>query len=174
MVVLKRKVFAYVTHGDRLLVFRHPAAPDAGIQVPAGTVREGERPEEAVLREAREETGLSDLVLVRSLGEHRRDMSDFGLDETHHRSFYHLRCAGEPPPTWQHDENDPADGSPGPILFEFFWARLPGEVPTLIADHDKLLPRLIEVLSTGGLIGRPEARERATASRPQTAPTDPG
>ena len=174
MPMLKRKVFAYVTHGDRLLVFRQPVAPEAGIQVPAGTVQAGERPEEAVLREAREETGLSDLVLVRPLGEHRRDMSDFGLDETHHRSFYHLRCAGEPPTAWLHYESDPADGSPEPTLFEFFWAHLPGGVPTLIADHDKQLPRLIEVLSTDGLIGRPEARERAAASRRETAPTHSG
>ncbi len=81
---LKRKAFAYITHGDRLLVFRHPAAPDAGIQVPAGSMRTGERPEDAVLREAREETGLADLVLVGALGEHRRDMADVGLDEMHH------------------------------------------------------------------------------------------
>lgn len=154
---LKRKVFAYVTHGDRLLVFRHPVAPDAGIQVPAGSVREGERPEVAVMREAREETGLTGLTLVRPLGEYERDMSDFGLDETHHRYFYHLHCAGDPPATWQHYELDPSDGSSAPILFEFFWARLPDGVPPLIADHGQRLPRLIGLLSAEGIIGRPDA-----------------
>jgi 8-oxo-dGTP diphosphatase len=153
---LKRKAFAYITHGDRLLVFRHPAEPDAGIQVPAGSVRRGESPEDAVMREAYEETGLSDLVLVRPLGEHQRDMSDFGLDEIHHRHFFHLRCTGEPLTTWQHDEHDPSDGSSAPILFEFFWARLPDRVPILIADHDTQLPELIELLAAEGLVGHPD------------------
>lgn len=58
MPAYKDKVLAYITHGNRLLVFRHPHAPEAGIQVPAGTVEEGEDPGTAVLREAAEETGL--------------------------------------------------------------------------------------------------------------------
>ena len=63
-----RKVLAYVTRGRRLLVFRQPESPEAGIQVPAGTVEEGEGPEVAVLREAREETGLDGLRLDAFLG----------------------------------------------------------------------------------------------------------
>ncbi|MDP9356129.1 MAG: NUDIX domain-containing protein [Chloroflexota bacterium] len=153
----KRKAFAYITHGDRLLVFRHPAVADAGIQVPAGSVREGETPNDAVMREAHEETGLSGLMLVRPLGEQQRDMSDFGLDEMHHRYFFHLRCTREPRSVWQHYERDPSDGSSAPILFEFFWARLPDGVPILIADHDKQIPQLIELLTLEGLIGQPGA-----------------
>ena len=37
-----RKAFAYVTHGNRLLIFSHPLAPEAGLQVPAGTMLDGE------------------------------------------------------------------------------------------------------------------------------------
>ena len=88
---VKYKAFAYITNRNRLLVFVHPFAPEAGIQVPAGTVKTNERPEEAVLREAFEETGLSGLVVESFLGEDERDMSDFGKDEIHHRYFYHLR-----------------------------------------------------------------------------------
>ena len=138
---LKQKVFAYITHGHRLLVFSHPNSPDAGIQVPAGTMEEGESPEAAVMREAIEETGLSDLVLVGSLGEHVRDMADCGLSEVHHRRFYHLRCKGNPPSTWQHHEMSPSIGEP-PILFEFFWAALPHGVPALVCDHGKMLAQL--------------------------------
>ena len=43
--ILKHKVFAYLTHGHRLLVFRHADFPEAGIQVPAGTVQPDERPD---------------------------------------------------------------------------------------------------------------------------------
>ena len=148
MCMLRHKVFAYVTHGDLLLVFRHPNAPQAGLQVPAGTVRDGEPPEEAVMREVTEESGLDDVVLIRLLGEQIREMSDFGRDEVHHRRFYHLRCGGEPPATWRHEERDPSDGSTEPIVFEFFWARLPHEVPELVEDHDKLLPQLLASLAT--------------------------
>lgn len=67
------KVTAFVTrpiNGQaELLLFRHPLA---GIQVPAGTVELGEPLEAAVLREAAEETGLSQLRLLRHLG-HTRD-----------------------------------------------------------------------------------------------------
>src|SRR5215471_17967206 len=132
---LQHKVFAYITHSNRLLVFVHPFAPEAGIQVPAGTVKANEPPEEAVLREAFEETGLSGLVLVGFLGEDKRDMSDFGTDEIHLRRFYHLRCEEDPPETWRHEERDPSDDPKKvPIVFEFFWAPLPHGVPPLIAD----------------------------------------
>jgi 8-oxo-dGTP pyrophosphatase MutT (NUDIX family) len=48
-----------------LALFQHP---HAGIQIPAGTVNPGETPEAAALREAAEETGLTGLTLLRSLG----------------------------------------------------------------------------------------------------------
>ncbi|MCB0205012.1 MAG: NUDIX domain-containing protein [Anaerolineae bacterium] len=56
------KVTAFVTRvstlGMEVLLFQHPSA---GIQVPAGTVESGEPHAVAAAREAREETGLSDL-----------------------------------------------------------------------------------------------------------------
>lgn len=153
MLTLKRKAFAYITHGNRLLVFRHPNAPDAGIQVPAGTMKDGERPVDAVMREAYEETGLAGLELVRFLGEQVHDTTDFGGDEVHHRYFYHLRYTGDPPMTWRHYESDPDTDEPELPLFEFFWATIPHGVPPLIADHGALLPRLIrqlqEIAGTG-------------------------
>ena len=144
---VKYKVFAYITHKQRLLIFSHPLVPDAGMQVPAGTLNEGEHPEVAVLREAFEETGLTTLTLASFLGEQVRDMSDFERNEIHHRRFYHLRCDEEPPLRWRHNElfhtDDP---SAPPITFEFFWAPLPNEVPHLIADHGIMLPQLLKVL----------------------------
>jgi 8-oxo-dGTP pyrophosphatase MutT (NUDIX family) len=63
------KVTAFITRrsteGRDLLLFEHP---NAGIQIPAGTVEKGEMPEEAVLREAAEETGLASLSIHRYLG----------------------------------------------------------------------------------------------------------
>jgi 8-oxo-dGTP pyrophosphatase MutT (NUDIX family) len=139
---ITRKAFAYITYRQKLLVFSHPYAPEAGIQVPAGTIEEGEAPEQAVLREAFEETGLTGLVLDGFLGEQKRDLADFGREEIHHRFFYHLRCREQPPTRWRHRELFPSDGSAPPV-FEFFWAALPDGVPALIADHGLMLPRLI-------------------------------
>jgi 8-oxo-dGTP pyrophosphatase MutT (NUDIX family) len=62
------KVTAFVTRpaveGLELLLLEHPYA---GIQIPAGTV-EDETPEEAVLREVAEETGIDSATIRRYLG----------------------------------------------------------------------------------------------------------
>lgn len=139
--VVRRKAFAYITHGGRLLLFRQPHAPEAGIQVPAGSIHEDESPEAAVMREAWEETGLDGLTLVRCLGERVVERLPYGQNELHHRYFFHLRCDRTPPEHWQHYEPDPSDGSEPP-LFELFWAALPDGVPELKAEHGALLPEL--------------------------------
>ena len=144
MPALKHKAFAYITHERRLLVFSHPNHPEAGIQVPAGTVEPGETPHAAALREAAEETGLAGLTTAHFLGEHIRDMIDFDLAEVHHRYFYHLPYASNPPATWRHGEHSPSDRTLGPIVFEFFWAELPNKVPELIADHGRFLLELMK------------------------------
>jgi 8-oxo-dGTP pyrophosphatase MutT (NUDIX family) len=142
----KRKVFAYITHASRLLVFQHTQFPEAGIQVPAGTVGEGEEPDTAVLREAFEETGLAGLELDVLLGETVGVASDAGLDEVHHRYYYHLRYTGDPPRVWRHWECDASDGSP-PLEFELFWAPLPGGLPQLLPAHAAMLPKLLARLA---------------------------
>jgi ADP-ribose pyrophosphatase YjhB (NUDIX family) len=142
MTPIIHKVFAYITHQKRLLVFRHMDFSEAGIQVPAGTVKPNEDLVTAVLREAQEETGLSDLTVLTYLGEQIRNMEDVGKDEVHHRHFYHLICGGTPPSQWQHDETDPSHGGLSPIRFEFFWAAIPDGIPKLICDHAVMLPAL--------------------------------
>ena len=47
----RNKVFAYIIRGEHLLVFRHVDFPEAGIQIPGGTMEGGEDPALAVLRE---------------------------------------------------------------------------------------------------------------------------
>src|SRR3954464_8698523 len=105
----KRKVLAYVTHGNRLLVFTHPESPEAGIQVPGGTVEPDEQLDEAALREAIEETGLTGLRLGAFLGDVRFDQSDIGLDELHHRHFYHVILDETPLDSWRHYEYTASD-----------------------------------------------------------------
>ncbi len=139
---VRHKVVAYIASDDWLLVFWHLDVPGAGIQVPAGTVEPDEDPGLAALREAGEETGLTDLTLIALLGSQARDMRDYGRPEIHLRYFYHLRCGEARRAAWRHDEREPADGGP-PVRFELFWVRLPDQVPPLIADQDALLPELL-------------------------------
>ncbi|RPH63029.1 MAG: NUDIX domain-containing protein [Chloroflexi bacterium] len=150
MPILKRKVLAYIAHEGRLLVFRHRDFPEAGIQVPGGTLEENEPPTQAILREAAEETGLAGLLIQRKIGEQVLKMSDYGLDEIHHRYYFQLVCDTPPPQTWIHEEMSPSDGSPAPIAFEFFWAKLPNGVPPLAGGQDKFLYRLIDFMIAEG------------------------
>ena len=136
------KVVAYITHADKLLVFRHTEHPEAGIQVPAGTIEEGELPASAVMREAREETGLEHLEMRAFLGKRSYQFEWFDRSEMHIRYFYHLALLGEAPATWQYYE---AALPSGPIPFEFFWATLPNGVPHLAAGQGELLSEALEV-----------------------------
>ena len=69
MAIAVKKVTAYVTRErngvKELLVFKHPSA---GVQIPAGTVEDGESLETAVKREIYEETGLKLVKIEKSLG----------------------------------------------------------------------------------------------------------
>lgn len=63
------KVTAFIIrpgeNSREVVLFEHPTA---GIQLPAGTVEQGETPEEAAMREGEEETGLSGLQMESFIG----------------------------------------------------------------------------------------------------------
>jgi len=61
-------VGALIQDGDRYLLIKRAAEPDAGFwSVPGGLVEVGEKAEDAAVREAKEETGL-DVEVVELLG----------------------------------------------------------------------------------------------------------
>ncbi len=135
------KVYAYITWGKRLLVFRQPRYPEAGIQVPGGTVELGEALANAALREAREETGLQNLTVRAFLGKIDYDMTPHH-HAIQHRHFYHLDFTGNAPERWQHHERHRSDGEREPVLFELYWVDFPDGVPELIAGRGAFLNRL--------------------------------
>lgn len=136
-----QKVYAYITYADRLLVFAHPFVPEAGIQVPGGSVEPDEALEMAVIREAWEETGLEGLQMGAYLGEQIwQNPSPEGSYPVAQRHFYHLTIGDMPPDTWRHTETSPSIGSDHHV-FEFFWVPL-SAVPPLIADMGYHLPAL--------------------------------
>lgn len=90
-----RKAYGYVTRIKnekvQVLVLQHPN-PEAGIQIPKGTVELGEDPATAVIREIKEETGLNGLSLKGLLAEDSWNYDDGAL---HHRFFYQINVSEE-------------------------------------------------------------------------------
>lgn len=95
------KAVAYITRGDELLVFVHRDVDlmRTGVQVPAGSVDEGETPAEAVMREALEETGIEGLTLVSFLGTQDYDRRP-DRDQVHERHVFHLAAPDGLPDQW--------------------------------------------------------------------------
>ena len=138
MAIPVKKVVAYITRQDELLVFTHRDFPEAGVQVPAGTVEEGETLDAAVLREVHEETGLPPTALRKAAYLGRR------LWQTepycHDRHFYHLLLTADAPDTWLHYESYASSGET--FAFSFFWIRLNDPCLRLAGEQDALLWRI--------------------------------
>lgn len=132
-----QKAIAYITQGADLLVFEEPDFPEAGIQVPGGTLESQELPAAGVMREAAEETGLRDLRLVRSLGTVTHVTAP---GEAVVRHFFHLAAGDRKAEAWEHWESSPSSGGP-PIRLRFRWVQL-RDVPPLKAGLDCMLKQL--------------------------------
>ncbi len=130
---------AYIVKDDRLLVFTHRDIPEAGVQIPAGTINSGEPARQAVLREANEETGIEGLRIVKYLGCRFFDVSAY-KPEIHRRYFYLLEPTTKTKSKWIHYEMH--DGIGKPDAFSLYWARLNDPSLNLIAGMGDLLPKV--------------------------------
>lgn len=146
----RNRVFTYITNGNDLLVFDHVGFPEAGTQIPGGTIEPGETPEAAALREAREETGLESLAVQSLIARETVDLTPFGKPETINGWFYHLQYDGECKNRWRHREQTPGDGSAKPILFELYWISLQ-EMITLNGVDGRYVDLIREVLTKSDL-----------------------
>jgi 8-oxo-dGTP pyrophosphatase MutT (NUDIX family) len=119
----------------QLLVFDHHQMPEAGTQVPAGTVEAGEAIETALWREIEEEAGLlpTQLSLVRKLAEHER------LEWGTLRHVFHLKAEVELRDTWT--QMVQGSGEDEGLVFDYYWLELKPEL-TLAGDQHRWL-RLI-------------------------------
>lgn len=100
----KKKVYAYITREKegimQLLVFTHRNMPEAGIQVPGGTVDEGEKLEIALLREVMEGSGLRHLCIERFIDDYIIYVKE--KQEYQKCHFFHMSLLTDVKDTWEH------------------------------------------------------------------------
>ena len=120
---LRHKVMAYVLRpcagsgGHELLVFAHRDQPEAGVQVPAGTVEPGEAIEAAARRELAEESGLrpEQVRLMTKVAE----ADEAAPGEAQHRHVFAFEPASPLPDRWAHTVR--GGGEDAGLVFECFW-----------------------------------------------------
>lgn len=138
---MRNRVFTYITQQSNLLLIDYTDGSYQQPQIPGGTIEAGETPEQAALREAKEETGLKNLTVVACLGCSQKDLRSIGRDEIIQAWFFHLEAQDSTPPRWQHGESDPHDGTAS-STFELYWAALDA-LPRLGGFDNDMLPELV-------------------------------
>jgi len=132
----KRKVLAYITKGEEpnleMLVFEHKHVPEAGLQVPGGTIEENEMLIDALYREITEETGIcrEELSLIGKI--HKYNYYPKNQNTVYERNFFHLNYVGEQS-IWEHDVV--SDGKDNGMTFQFRFEPL-SALPKLAGAQD--------------------------------------
>ncbi len=135
IVIPIQKVYGYITRRTedkiQVLVFRH-SNPAAGVQIPKGTVKDGEETEEAVIREIKEETGLKNFKVETLIAE------DFWKNDdgaVHQRFFYEIYVT-ESLDEWEYQPT--GGGEEKGLTFRYFWISSPNETE-LVRGHGDYL-----------------------------------
>jgi 8-oxo-dGTP pyrophosphatase MutT (NUDIX family) len=136
------KVVAYITReterGTELLVFRHPRHIKTPIQVPQGTVEDGESVIDGLWRELEEETGRANFVLISQLA--KVPFHADWRDEWQERNVFHLSAPADTPDEWTHVVTN-GESDKG-LCFEFFWLPLVGAKERLHWSQNQWLAML--------------------------------
>ncbi|MGV4965175.1 NUDIX hydrolase [Priestia aryabhattai] len=135
------KVMAYITRFNEpyteLLVYKHKDYREAGVQVPAGTVEQGETIEEALYREVKEESGLMEFLSVTKLTTYVYHHE--GKSQYHERHVFHLAVQEETAERWEHEVN--SEGEDAGLIFFYYWVPIQA-VPKLAVNQDDCINQL--------------------------------
>jgi len=130
--ILIPKVSIFVIDADDLLlVFEHTEAPEAGIQVPAGTLEPGEQPLDGAIRELREETGRDSFAIERFITRKQIPVVRQGREELHDRWFFQAGPTQALPEEWLAGDWTPDGWEP----FRFYWVSRATAEQVLTPDH---------------------------------------
>jgi 8-oxo-dGTP pyrophosphatase MutT (NUDIX family) len=131
-----KKAYGYITRVKeeqlQVLVFLHKGIPEAGIQIPKGTVEVNESTYNAVMREVKEETGLETFDVKNLIAEDHWENDDGAV---HNRYFYKIVCHDERD-QWEHQPT--GGGEETGHTFQFFWIASIGEVDLVRGHADYL------------------------------------
>ena len=137
------KVLAYVTRGEgaslEILVFDHVGLPEAGVQVPSGSVEVGESLEVAARREALEETGLSITSDAEELGQAKHLRED--RSEIHYRHIFRFHLPSASSNEWIHTVS--GDGEDHEMKFRCYWMSITEARKVLAVGQDDYLAMLM-------------------------------
>jgi 8-oxo-dGTP pyrophosphatase MutT (NUDIX family) len=133
----KIAVYIFNPELDEYVTFIQPRHPQAGRQVPAGTIERGETPPQAASRELLEETGRGGGMPLFYFADSLYDMREY-KPEIHLRSWFFGVAAVDDFPSgpWSHVERRVGEAE---IVAEFSWTKT-SQHDELVAGHADLLP----------------------------------
>jgi 8-oxo-dGTP pyrophosphatase MutT (NUDIX family) len=130
-----------------LLLFEHLDCEESPIQIPGGGVESGESVEAAMHREIHEESGLTNLTIVRKLGIAEHCWLDTQITTRRHCFLLEASCVIRD--RWEHIVH--GNGIDAGLRFSYFWHRpaidftLPDELRIFMTPHH--IPELYNSVS---------------------------
>lgn len=128
-----------------LLVFEHAGQPEAGLQVPGGTIEDGEPPLAAVAREVLEESGLTLDGWEAAATLDQRSVPGSATPGPQRWHCFAVTPAAPMPDAWQHEPRGSA--SERELRFDYRWIALAGSEP--LAGRQEEARRVVAAWFTG-------------------------
>lgn len=143
---LEQKVLAYICRFNQglwqLLVFDHDKTfPDAGVQIPGGTVEKGEALQVALEREIFEESGLQNLMIVSQIDQY--DFQNPATGKTQQRHVFLALAPNEERDQWTHHVK--GSGEDSTLIFHFRWMPI-AQARHLSSDQGRSVRSCIQLL----------------------------
>jgi len=141
----KKKVLGHVVrnvhHHWELLVFEHQDFPEAGIQIPGGTVEAYDHDLfRAVLREVREETGIEQVTVLTEI---LSEIYFHKVKNEFQKRHYFILLTNLKTDQWSHTVQ--SSGEDCGLQFNFYWVDL-HSAPHLAGDQDVAVRHVIDFL----------------------------